>query len=391
MTGVRIGIVAETFLPQANGVTVTLLRLLEYLDANGHEVLVLAPTPGRGRDAVAQYAGASVYRFPAVPLPGYAEIRLSNPRVQTLMDHLRYFDPDVVHLASPMVLGWQAIGAAQSLDLPTVAVYQTEFASYARKYRAKHVEPLLWKRIEGIHKRATLSLAPSRYACSQLIDRGVHRVGVWPHGVDRDRFHPMHRDDALRSTLARPDEVIVGYVGRLAREKQVEDLAALKSVPGIRVVVVGDGPRRDRVARALPHATFTGHLQGMELARTMASLDIFVHTGLLDTFAQTIVEAQASGVPVVAPARGGPLDLVQEGVNGFLYPPGQLRVLAEHVGALAGDKCMRAGMGLAARESTVPRTWDAVNAQILQHYTNAVEFHARDRTERVRSRRRSIT
>ena len=386
----RIAVVAESFLPQANGVTVTLLRLLEYLDAGGHQVLVLAMAPGRGEASVDHYAGVDVYRFRAVPLPGYAEMRLSNPRVSTLMDHLRYFDPDVVHLAAPFVLGWQAIGAAQSLGLPTVAVYQTEVPTYARKYKARGVEPLLWKRIEGIHKRATLSLAPSTYACSQLIDRGVHRVGVWPHGVDRDRFNPVHRDEALRASLAPGGEVIVGYVGRLAREKQVEDLGALRGIPGIKIVVVGDGPRRDHVAKALPQATFTGHLQGPELARMMASFDIFVHTGQMDTFAQTIVEAHASGVPVVAPARGGPIDLVQPGVNGFLYTPGKLKELHGHVARIASDCGLRMAMGVSARESTENRTWDGVNEQVLGHYSNAVAFNIQDRAHKARPLRRRL-
>ncbi|GAB2975889.1 glycosyltransferase family 4 protein [Actinotalea caeni] len=374
----RIAVVAESFLPQANGVTVTLLRLLDFLAERGDEVLVLAPAPGRRTSAVDSYAGAEVRRFRAVPLPGYAEMRLSTPRVRTLEEHLRYFSPDVVHLAAPFVLGWQAIGAAQTLGLPSVAVYQTEAPTYARRYKVKQLEPLLWKRVTDIHRRATLSLAPSTYACRQLIDRGVHRVAVWPHGVDRDAFSPCHRDEALRMTVAGPDEVLVGYVGRLAREKQVEDLAGLQSLPGVRLIVAGDGPRREHIAKALPRATFTGHLAGSDLTRLLASLDVFVHTGEMDTFAQTIQEAKASGVPVVAPARGGPIDLVEHGVTGFLYAPGDLQAMRRHVAQLVEDAGLRRQMGDAARASTEGCTWDAVNEQITMHYRNAIEFAAGD-------------
>lgn len=374
----RIAVVAESFLPQANGVTVTLLRLLDFLAERGDEVLVLAPAPGRRTSAIDSYAGAEVRRFRAVPLPGYAEMRLSTPRVRTLEEHLRYFSPDVVHLAAPFVLGWQAIGAAQTLGLPSVAVYQTEAPTYARRYKVKQLEPLLWKRVTDIHRRATLSLAPSTYACRQLIDRGVHRVAVWPHGVDRDAFSPCHRDEALRMTVAGPDEVLVGYVGRLAREKQVEDLAGLQSLPGVRLIVAGDGPRREHIAKALPRATFTGHLSGSDLTRLLASLDVFVHTGEMDTFAQTIQEAKASGVPVVAPARGGPIDLVEHGVTGFLYAPGDLQAMRRHVAQLVEDAGLRRQMGDAARASTEGCTWDAVNEQITMHYRNAIEFAAGD-------------
>lgn len=374
----RIAVVAESFLPQANGVTVTVMRLLDYLAERGDEVLVLAPTPGRGKNAVASYAGAEVRRFKAVPLPGYAEMRLSTPTVRALEEHLRYFSPDVVHLAAPFVLGWQAIGAAQSLGLPSVAVYQTEAPTYAKRYKVKQLEPLLWKRVTDIHRRATLSLAPSTYACQQLIDRGVHRVAVWPHGVDRDLFSPGKRDEALRVTVAAPGEVVVGYVGRLAREKQVEDLAVLQSLPGVRLIVVGDGPRRDKIASVLDRATFTGHLGGEDLYRLLASLDVFVHTGEMDTFAQTIQEAKASGVPVIAPARGGPIDLVEHGVTGFLYKPGDLGAMRRHVQQLVADPGLRAQMGEAARVSTEGHTWDAVNEQITHHYANAIEFAASD-------------
>lgn len=374
----RVAVVAESFLPQANGVTVTVMRLLDYLAERGDEVLVLAPTPGRGKNAVDTYAGAEVRRFKAVPLPGYAEMRLSTPLMRTLEEHLRYFSPDVVHLAAPFVLGWQAIGAAQTLGLPSVAVYQTEAPTYAKRYKVKQIEPLLWKRVTDIHRRATLSLAPSSYACQQLIDRGVHRVAVWPHGVDRDWFTPAKRDEALRMSVARPDEVLVGYVGRLAREKQVEDLAVLQTMPNVRLVVVGDGPRRDHVVKVLKHATFTGHLGGEDLPRLMASLDVFVHTGEMDTFAQTIQEAKACGVPVIAPARGGPIDLVEHGVTGFLYKPGDLQAMKRHVTELVEDAGLRQQMGRAARASTEHRTWDAVNDQLIRHYTNAIEFAASD-------------
>lgn len=379
MAPVRIAIVAESFLPQTNGVTVTLLRLLEFLQARGDDVLVLAPAPARRASVDSAYAGASVRRFRAVPMPGYREFRVSTPRVSTLQDHLRYFAPDVVHLAAPFLLGWQAIGAAQRLDLPTVAVYQTEVPSYARRYHAGALEPLLWKRVIGIHSRATLSLAPSSFASAQLTDRGVHRVAVWPHGVDRTRFSPVHRSEQRRTGLAPGGQTIVGYVGRLAREKQVEDLRVLGSLPGVQLVIVGDGPRRDQLRRALPGARFTGHLTGPDLSAMIASLDVFVHTGEMDTFAQTIQEAQASGVPTVAPARGGPMDLIAEGDTGYLYRPGDLPALRRVVARLSQDPQHRERLGERARASTARRTWDAVNAQAPLHYARAVELGELDR------------
>lgn len=373
----RIAVVAESFLPQANGVTVTLLHLLEFLRDRGDDVLVIAPAPGRRHTVDSAYAGAPVRRFRAVPLPGYSGMRLSTPRVSTLEEHLRRFAPDVVHLASPFVLGWQAVGAAQRLGLPVVAVYQTEVPSYARRYRIGRMEPLLWKRVTGIHTRATLSLAPSSFACRQLTNRGVHRVSVWPHGVDL-AFSPAHRSAALHARWAPQGEVVVGYVGRLAREKQVEDLRVLHGMPGARLVVVGDGPQRTALQRALPEAVFTGHLGGATLHRAMATLDVFVHTGEMDTFAQTVQEAQASGVPTVAPARGGPLDLVRNGHNGFLFRPGDLPGLRGAVDLLVTDDALRTTLGRHAREDTLDRTWEWANSELTGHYERAMTLGAQD-------------
>lgn len=375
----RIAVVAESFLPQTNGVTVTLLRLLEHLQSRGDDVLVIAPSPGRGTPVDPAYAGAAVHRFRAIPLPGYAEMRLSTPRVSTLEEQLSEFEPDVMHLASPFILGWQGLGAAHALGLPSVAVYQTEVPTYARRYRASRLEPLLWKRVTGIHGRATLSLAPSTFACQQLIDRGVHRVEVWPHGVDPDRFSPAFRDEGWRSRIAPNSEVVVGYVGRLAREKQVEDLRVLGDLAGVRLVIVGDGPREESLRRALPRALFTGRLSGDRLSTAIASLDVFVHTGEMDTFAQTIQEAQSSGVPAIAPARGGPIDLIEDGVTGHLYRPGDLAGLRSAVARLAADHQGRALMGRQARAATAGRTWDVVNERARDHYRRAIELAEYDR------------
>src|SRR5690606_14467929 len=162
-----------------------------------------------------------------------------------------------------------------------------------------------------LHGRADRTLAPSSWATAELRARGVPRVHRWARGVDTRRFDPAKRDDALRARLAPGGELLVGYVGRLAPEKQVERIAALESLPSARLVVVGGGPSEERLRAALPGAAFLGFREGEELARIYASLDVFVHTGPSETFCQAVQEALASGLPVVAPDAGGPRDLVR--------------------------------------------------------------------------------
>ncbi|HCU50899.1 MAG TPA: glycosyl transferase family 1, partial [Micromonosporaceae bacterium] len=168
------------------------------------------------------------------------------------------------------------------------------------------------------------------------------------------------------------DEVIVGYVGRLAREKKVELLAEAARLPGVRLVIVGDGPTRAAMQRCMPQALFLGPKRGPELARFYASLDVFVHTGPYETFCQTVQEAMASGVPVVAPATGGPLDLVKPGVTGTLVPPGDAAAFANAVAELAADPQMRKEFGEAAYEAVAGRTWSALGDELIAHYRTAV-------------------
>jgi phosphatidylinositol alpha 1,6-mannosyltransferase len=222
-----------------------------------------------------------------------------------------------------------------------------------------------------IHNGADRTLAPSSAAADDLVAHGVQRVWRWRRGVDSVRFDPAKRSPRLRCLLAPNGETIVGYVGRLAVEKRVDLLAATCRLPGVKVVVVGDGPAGKDLRRALPGALFLGVRHGDQLARIFASLDIFVHTGAHETFGQTVQEALASGVPVVAPAAGGPLDLVTPGVTGTLVPPGDAGAIADAVVALAADPIARKEYAEAARASVAGRGWAAVGDELLNHYVDA--------------------
>jgi len=367
---VRVAIVAESFLPQLNGVTHSLLRVLDHLEAHGHEALVIAPDAPRGT-ATHAYGRSRVVRVTSAPLPGYQAVRIGLPGVGRLARILADFAPDVVHLASPFVLGWRAAQAARQLALPTVAVYQTEVPAYAGRYGVGALEPLLWNRVRDIHEAVTLTLAPSTHACRELAEHGVPRVRLWPRGVDARRFSPQHRDPAWRARVAPHGETVIGVVGRLAPEKQLDDLRAVADLPGTRLVLVGDGPERGRVQRAFPDALLTGQLDGAELARAVASMDVLVHPGEHETFCQSIQEAMASGVPVVAPARGGPVDLVDVSRTGWLYAPGDLGALRSHVLDLVGDERKRQAFGAAARAAVAGRGWGPVCDALLEHYAGA--------------------
>ncbi|WP_400993456.1 glycosyltransferase [Agromyces sp. GXQ0307] len=367
----RVALLAESFLPHMNGVTHSLLQVLGHLERQGHEAFVLAPRSGPVDHGL---HGARAEFLRSVPMPGYPEVRVTVAGARRLAASLADFAPDVVHLASPFVLGWQGVLAAERIGAPSVAVYQTDVPAYAERYRVPGAAPALANHVGRLHRRATLTLAPSSAAISQLEGYGVERLRRWARGVDTDRFRPGRRTPDWRRRFAADGEVLVGYVGRLAPEKQVEDLRALSRVDGVRVVVIGDGPARSALEALLPDAAFTGFLGGDALAEAMASLDVFVHPGESETFCQTVQEALASGVPVVATGRGGPLDLVTSSRDGWLYRPGDLDELVERVRDLAGDDAKRRAFGRAAREGVAGRSWSALGDELLGHYEYAQQL-----------------
>ncbi|MGW6014706.1 glycosyltransferase family 4 protein [Streptomyces sp. NPDC055210] len=382
----RVVIVTESFPPDVNGVAHCALQTARHLVERGHTPVVVAPATSPKLSTPSERAGASfgtaseslapcpVVRIPSLPLPGYPQVRVALPsrRVAAAITAHR---ADIVHLASPFVLGVRGMAAAGRLGIPAVAVYQTDLAGYARTYISTG-EATAWRRIRSVHAAADRTLAPSTAALHDLEAHGVPRVRLWPRGVDTVRFRPQHRDDALRRELAPNGELIVGYVGRLAPEKQIELLAGACGLPGVRVVVVGDGPSRPSLDQALPGAVFLGRRTGDELARIFASLDVFVHTGPFETFCQTVQEAMASGVPVVAPAAGGPLDLVAHGRTGLLVPPRDEAAVRDAVWSLAADPALRAAYGAEARRTVEGRTWAAVGDALIEHYTDVLAGRA---------------
>ena len=193
----RIVIVAESFLPQTNGVVHSVLRVLDHLASRGDEVLVVVPDAAT--EVPHEVAGARVVTLPAWAFPGYPDVRVATGRVSPVTAILRDFDPDVVHLASPFALGWRAALAANALDIPVVAVYQTDVPTYAGRYGIRGVENLLWKRVRDVHGRADLNLVPSTATLDTLQAQGVERLVLWRRGVDTERFSPARRDDAWPS------------------------------------------------------------------------------------------------------------------------------------------------------------------------------------------------
>ena len=365
-TPLRVLVVAESFLPQVNGVTNSVRRVLEHLEAQGHRAELVAPT------GPATYAGFPVHRTRGAFLPFYRDFRIGLETRTRLRAAMQRFRPDVVHIASPATLGLQAARAADELGIPTVAIYQTDLVGFAEQYHLAGGAKAMAYLTRLIHTQVDRTLAPSTASVRQLESLDIPSLARWPRGVDLDAFHPGLRDAGLRHSLAPDGRLLVGYVGRLAPEKELELLTYLSGDDRYQLVIVGGGPEEGRLRRLLPDAAFLGVLHGTDLGRAYASLDVFVHTGRHETYCQSAQEALASGVPVVAPNSGGPVDVVADGVAGFLYEPGDGRDLGGYVDRLARDPGFRRRMGLAARRSVEGRSWAAVNDALLTHYREVI-------------------
>jgi phosphatidylinositol alpha 1,6-mannosyltransferase len=365
----RVALVTESFLPSLNGVTNSVLRVVETLKEQGHEVLIVAPTSNSS-----QHEGFTVVTSPFVPLGGFP-VAIPTPAITQTLDR---FAPDLIHAAAPFWLGGQSIAYAAKRGIPSIAVYQTDVAGYMERYGLEFAGPILEAITAAIHKPATLSLAPTQDGKDFLHKIGIDSVELWGRGVDAELFRPERRTSSrvheLRERFAPDGERIIGYVGRLAPEKQVARLMEVCGIPNTRVVIVGDGPDRleleDRFA-GYP-VTFTGRLSGEELADAYAAMDVFVHCGTEETFGQTIQEAHASGLPVIAPTKGGQRHLIRDGVDGYLVDHIRWGAFRDKAWTLTQDDHLRHKMSQNARRAVAGKTWEKNNETLLEHYERAL-------------------
>lgn len=364
----RVAIVTETFLPQVNGIVRMLAQFLAYLEADGHEAMVFAPGNGQ-----ITYHGAPIIRVSGIPCPLYPELILAP--FSTRMGHLmRAWQPDVVHLAGPFVLGLHGLRVARSLDLPVAAHYQTDIARYATHFGLGALAGLAWRRLIDIHNACDANFAPTPSIARELQERGMREVYVCGRGVDTRLFTPLRRDPALRERLtAGCERPVLLYVGRLSPEKNLAALVAVAhALPEYPLLIVGDGPARGMLAAQLADLKvhFAGLLHGPDLAAAYASADLFLFPSATETFGQVVREAMASGLPTVGVRAGGVQDLIRHGETGLLCPPDDHAAYAATVTGLIANPVRRRAMGLAARSEATQYTWDSVFDHLMGWYAD---------------------
>ncbi len=359
----RFLVASDSFPPKIDGVSDTAATITRVLRQLGHTVRVVAPGPG---EEVVE--GARVARMRSVPLPLYPELRLGWEVDRVARIARAGWDGAVVLTPGP-------VGATVALWLrrgtPLVNIYTTDIPRYLQTYGMhRFVGPATWL-LRRMAERSVRTLCPTRFVEDELARLGFPRLEVWGRGVDTGLFNPGRRSASMRERLTggEPERPLVVYVGRLAREKRVEELAGvLDEVPGVRLALVGDGPERGRLEELFAGrpVVFTGYLRGVELAEAFASADVFVFPSATDTFGQVVLQAMASGVPPVVVTGSATAELVPAGVCGLHVAPGRPGALAAAVRRLVEDGAMRISMGLAASEYARRFSWEALVLRLVE-------------------------
>ncbi|MGF1539887.1 MAG: glycosyltransferase [Pleurocapsa sp.] len=368
----RIALFTETFLPKVDGIVTRLRHTIEHLQRNGDRVLVIAPDGG-----LTEYKGAKVHGIPGFPLPLYPELKLALPPIGT-KNAIEEFQPDLIHVVNPAVLGMGGIYYAKTLNIPLIASYHTHLPQYLQHYGLGALEGLLWEILKAAHNQAQLNLCTSSIMVQELVSHGIERVDLWQRGVDTDMFQPHLTSAQMRSRLSQgnPEAPLLLYVGRVSAEKQIDEIKpVLEAIPEARLAIVGDGPHREALKAhfAGTNTYFVGYLQGLELASAFASADAFVFPSRTETLGLVLLEAMAAGCPVVAARSGGILDIVTDGVNGYLFEPDDPQGAITATKSLLEAKETREQLRLNARAEAERWGWAAATRQLQSYYHSVVD------------------
>ena len=368
----RVAIFTETFLPATDGVVTRLRHTIRELTRLGDEVMVLAP---RAKGTPVSYAGAEVVGFSGAPFPQYPQIRLAPPR-PGVGKALERFQPDVIHIVNPILLGMGGLYYSWKHRVPLVASYHTNIAAYARYYNLGFMEGFTRHATRAIYNRANVNLCTSEAIRGYLRGEGIRRVRVWPHGVDSELFSPEKAGARWRERLSggEPEKKILAFMGRLAPEKNIGHIRIiLEQLPDTRLAVIGGGPAREEIEREFSGTptVFTGMLQGEELAEALASADAFILPSTTETLGMATIEALASGLPVLVARSEVSEEVVGHGSEGLLFEPGSERDLVEKASRLLYDAGLRERLSRNARATAEKRDWTAATKSLRGLYEEA--------------------
>jgi len=372
----RVALFSGNYNYTRDGANQALNLLVAHLLAAGATVRVYSPT---SRHPAFPPTGDLV-SVPAIPFPGErGEYKIARGLPRRPRRDLEAFAPNLVHVSAPDFLGQAAVRWARRRGIATLASLHTRFETYPRYYGLRVIEPAIVALLRRFYRRVDKVMVPAPSMAALLRDWGVETpIGIWSRGMDHDRFKPERRDLAWRRGLGIADgDVALGFLGRLVKEKGLDIFAAVsrelqaRGVPH-KVLVVGQGPAHDWFAGQVPEAVFAGFQSGDDLGRAVASMDVFFNPSVTETFGNVTLEAMAAGVPVVAARATGAIDLVDEGVTGYLVPPRDVSAYADAIQRIVAEPALRDSLGAAGHAKAAGYSWEKANQAVLDAYLELV-------------------
>ncbi|NRF90455.1 glycosyltransferase family 1 protein [Paenibacillus frigoriresistens] len=374
----RVALFTDTFLPDVNGVAKTLGRWTRFLESKDVACKVFAPTSMTEGDN----NPFRVERFYSIPFLLYPECRLAIPNPLNVRKSLHAFQPTIIHCATPFNLGLFGLHHARKHKTPLVASYHTHFDQYLSHYKIPWVEPTLWKYMQWFHQSCQKVYVPSKSTMEHLQDKGLSHLEIWSRGVDAERFQPIvDRKSVLGTYGVDPAKFVMLYVGRLAPEKSVEvALDSFHALPAAiredcHLIIAGDGPSSGMLRECYggdPRVTFTGFVQGTQLAELYAAADVFLFPSATETFGNVILESMASGTTVIGAAAGGVQDTIEHEVTGLLCPSGDVAAFTQAIVRLYESQETRYRLAIAGREFALRQSWDHIFNRLLTSYEEVV-------------------
>jgi len=367
----RVAMVTETYPPEINGVAMTMGHIVTGLQGRGHTVQLIRPRQHPDDRPAEQPLFEEVLQR-GVPIPRYDVLKLGLPAKQALMRLWAKHRPDIVHVVTEGPLGWSALAAATKLKLPVTTDFHTNFHSYSTHYGVGWLKTPITAYLRKFHNKALSTLVPTESLRRELEALGFRNLEVVARGVDTALFNPQWRSTALRQDWGVEDaEPVALSVGRLAPEKNLP--LALRAYqlmrelqPRLRLVVVGDGPERTRLARENPDVIFAGMRTGKDLAAHYASADVFLFPSMTETYGNVTVEAMASGLAVVAYDYAAAHQHIRHNQNGVLVPFGAADDFVQAAAALVNDAPRIRVLGKNARVITEKLDWSCIVAEFEQ-------------------------
>jgi phosphatidylinositol alpha 1,6-mannosyltransferase len=368
-SALRLALFTDSYIPQLNGVALLLGRLVEAVRARGATVRVYTTSDPAGAEA------DDVRRWPSVAFWAYPEHRLALPTQPRVRRELRAWQPTLVHAASPFGMGLAARAAARALHVPFVTSYHTNWSAYSSFYQMGALRGTAWHYLRWFHNGGARTYCPTHAVQDELAGRGFEHMTLWGRGVDTTRFNPSFRSAALRARLGVTDDMVLAiYVGRLGAEKGLGVALrgmhdVMRAAPGrVRCAIAGDGPYAAEARKLAPEGTvFMGRLTGDALSEFYASADLFMFPSATDTFGNVLLEAMASGLPVVGADVGPTRELLAEH-TGVTFAPGDAADFARHLLDLATNDARRATLARNALQFARRCTWDRVWDALVDDY-----------------------